>query len=68
LAKYRRRYKYRSTRMDAGLETVGRVDIPHAVAMERAQRQEAGHRDLAGAVFGDPPQGFSALDRKGGRT
>lgn len=36
----------------------------HALA-ERDQRKEAEmHRDLTASVFGDPPPGFSALDRR----
>jgi hypothetical protein len=39
-------------------------EIPEDVTSNRAARINAGPRDLAGAFFGDPPRGFSALDRK----
>ena len=32
---------------------------------ERDKRNAAAARDLTGSVFGDPPKGYSALDRKG---
>jgi hypothetical protein len=38
--------------------------IPEEVTAHRAARIAAGPRDLSGAFFGDPPRGFSALDRK----
>jgi len=42
----------------------GREPIPETVLVEQARRLAAAARDLAGAVFGDPPRGFSALDRR----
>jgi hypothetical protein len=41
-----------------------REPIPEHVLAEQAKRLVARARDLAGAVFGDPPVGFSALDRR----
>lgn len=41
-----------------------REPVPCEVLAEQARRVCAGARDLAGAVFGDPPRGFSALDRR----
>jgi hypothetical protein len=38
--------------------------VPDEVVSNRDARGKAGPRDLAGAFFGDPPRGFSALDRK----
>lgn len=32
---------------------------------ERDKRNAAAARDLTGLIFGDPPKGYSALDRKG---
>jgi len=46
---------------DAG----GRIEISAAQEAERAARKAAAQlRDLTAARFGDPPPGFSALDRK----
>src|SRR6266540_1663202 len=39
-------------------------EIPHEAVTDRNARFDAGPRDLTGAFFGDPPRGFSALDRK----
>lgn len=39
-------------------------EIPDEVKSNRDARVKAGPRDLSGAFFGDPPRGFSALDRK----
>lgn len=55
-------------RKAAGLRQSGGLDVPQGVLTDRARRQEAPHRDLAGAVFGDPPKGFSALDRRRGAS
>lgn len=41
-----------------------REPVPDSVLVEQARRLTASARDLAGAVFGDPPRGFSALDRR----
>lgn len=38
--------------------------MPEQVIADREARIGAGPRDLTGAFFGDPPRGFSALDRK----
>ena len=37
--------------------------VPRDVVAEQVRRLSAPSRDIAGAVFGDPPVGFSALDR-----
>lgn len=42
----------------------GRESVPEGVLKEQARRVVACARDLAGAVFGDPPVGFSALDKR----
>lgn len=39
-------------------------EIPEEVTIIRAARLNAGPQSLTGAFFGDPPRGFSALDRK----
>lgn len=41
-----------------------REPIPAGVLAEQARRLAAPARDLAGAIFRDPPKGFSALDRR----
>jgi len=41
-----------------------REPVPSEVLLEQAKRLTATARDLAGSVFGDPPRGFSALDRR----
>lgn len=41
-----------------------REPVPAEVLIEQAKRLTASARDLAGAIFGDPPRGFSALDRR----
>jgi hypothetical protein len=41
-----------------------REPVPDSVLAEQARRLVAPFRDLAGAVFGDPPVGCSALDRR----
>lgn len=42
-----------------------KVEIPDDVLTSRAAYINAAPRDLTGAHFGDPPRGFSALDRRG---
>jgi hypothetical protein len=37
--------------------------VPENVLANREARVAAGPRDLTGAFFGDPPRGFSALER-----
>jgi hypothetical protein len=37
--------------------------VPQDVLVNREARLAAGPRDLTGAFFGDPPRGFSALER-----
>jgi hypothetical protein len=41
-----------------------RDPVPQQVLAEQARRLTAPARDLTGAVFGDPPSGWSALDRR----
>ena len=43
------------------------VVVPDAVKAECERRRVTAPRDLTAAVLGDPPPGFSALDRRGGR-
>lgn len=43
------------------------IEAPAACAIEeQIKRNGAPHRDLTGAICGDPAIGYSALDRKGG--
>ena len=44
--------------------TTVKREIPQEVIADRNARIDAGPRDLSGAFCGDPPRGFSALDRK----
>jgi hypothetical protein len=39
---------------------------PASAIEEQVKRNAAHHRDLTGAICGDPPVGYSALDRKRG--
>lgn len=41
-------------------------EVAHANAVKEMERRKlaAGQQSLTGAVFGDPPPGYSALDRK----
>jgi hypothetical protein len=41
---------------------------PASAAEEQIRRNAACHRDLTGAICGDPPVGFSALDREFGKA
>lgn len=41
-----------------------REPVPDSVLAERTRRLTAAARDLAGALLGDPPRGYSALDRR----
>jgi hypothetical protein len=41
-----------------------REPVPDGVLREQAKRLAASFRSQAGAAFGDPPFGFSALDRR----
>lgn len=56
-------------RHELGLVTWGdsKRDIPASVLIERERRVNA-PRTLAGIILGDPPIGFSALDRRGGNS
>ena len=60
------RFKYEQHSRDVKAPSVPfvREPIPDGVLREQARRLTATARDLAGAVFGDPPRGFSALDRR----
>lgn len=71
----RRRRRAASTRTDSRAEQrkspreyfdvviAGPKPTESAVANQK-ERFSARHRDLAGAIFGDPPIGFSALDKR----
>jgi hypothetical protein len=41
-----------------------RIHVPRDVLAVRQARRSAPHRDLTAELMGDPPYGFSALDRK----
>ena len=42
------------------------IEGPASAVEEQVKRNAAHHRDLTGAICGDPPIGYSALDRKRG--
>jgi hypothetical protein len=42
------------------------IEGPTSAIEEQVKRNAAHHRDLTGAICGDPPLGYSALDRKRG--
>jgi hypothetical protein len=42
------------------------IERPTSAVEEQVKRNAAHHRDLTGAICGDPPVGYSALDRKRG--
>jgi hypothetical protein len=42
------------------------IEGPTSGVEEQIKRNAAHHRDLTGAICGDPPVGYSALDRKRG--
>ncbi len=60
------KFKYESHERSVRAPSVPfvREPVPESVLVEQARRLTASARDLAGAVFGDPPRGFSALDRR----
>lgn len=58
-------FKDRRTR-NKGEYTPRAPEIPEEVIVERVQRATAA-RTLTGFVFGDPPLGFSALDKREAR-
>jgi hypothetical protein len=41
-----------------------REPIPDSVLIDRARRLAASARDLTASICGDPPRGYSALDRR----
>lgn len=55
----------REGRIDAGEHTI-RSGPPNAVLLDRDKRERAADSmSLTAQLFGDPPPGFSALDRRG---
>jgi len=46
--------------------TIHLIKQPTSAIEEQIGRNAAHHRDLTGAICGDPPVGYSALDRKRG--
>lgn len=59
-------FQDRKTR-DKGLIMPRAPEIPEEVIVERVKRATAA-RTLTGFVFGDPPLGFSALDKREARV
>jgi len=50
-------------------EAGGRVEVSTAQEIDRSARKQAAmRRDLTGEVFGDPPPGYSALDKRSEAT
>lgn len=62
--KSRFKYEQHSREVKAPSVPFVREPVPDSVLADQARRLTAGARDLAGSVFGDPPRGFSALDRR----
>lgn len=58
------KYEQHSREVRAPSVPFVREPVPDCVMLDRARRLSAPFRDLAGAVFGDPPWGHSALDRR----
>ncbi len=61
-----RGYKRRKTiKSDRPFEMVMKHQRPpEELIADRENRHAAGPRDLTGAFFGDPPRGYSALERR----
>lgn len=55
--------KGKSGRRDAHLGW-GKISVPQSVENDRQRRLNAPYRSPAAALLGEPPIGFSALDRK----
>lgn len=62
--KSRFKYEIHSRAVKARSVPFVREPIPASVLAEHGRRLAAPFRDLAGAVFGDPPFGYSALDSR----
>lgn len=58
------RMRSAANRLTAGPVSEGPRRIPDGVAREALARAYAGPRDLTGALMGDPPKGYSALERR----
>jgi hypothetical protein len=55
------RFRYHGASFNAG----GRAKVSANAMAERSARAEASYRrDLTAEIFGDPPPGYSALDRR----
>lgn len=65
LERQRRNEKIKSMRIPSGTNSIcGPRHIDNQLEAERSARLSAPYRDLAGALFGDPPVGYSALERR----
>jgi hypothetical protein len=59
------KFEYRGkTRVNVPIAPL--IEGPTSVVEEQIKRNAAHHRDVTGAICGDPPIGYSALDRKRG--
>ena len=55
-----------SGRQDAGICEHAGISVPDTVLQERARRLAQSPRSLTAACMGDPPPGYSALDKRQG--
>ncbi len=61
---YKRKHR-QTIKSDRQFEMVRKEGRPSLETIEdRERRHAAGPRDLTGAFFGDPPRGYSALERR----
>lgn len=59
------RMRNEANRLTAGPVSDGPRRVPENVAQEALRRSLAPPRDLTGHMMGDPPKGYSALERRG---
>lgn len=64
LRRRRMREAKESPRIHVNAQVVVSSRPTHDVIVERARRSDAPFRDLTAAIFGDPPVGYSALERR----
>jgi len=53
-------------RKAAGIPEIPRMVVPHDVLADRERRLSTAPASLTAAAFGDPPPGYSALDKRQG--
>lgn len=57
-------YRERASSYRPQAQVTASLRPPESSFQEREARHAAGPRDLTGAFFGDPPRGYSALERR----